>query len=143
MLRSDIERKRLLGVTELVRLPESAYAPDVTERVFATLREQAEIALRAGQSVIVDAVHRDARERRGIADVAAATGAAFTGLWLDAQLATMVSRATARSGDASDATAAVVTDQAGEPLGAIEWRRLDASRLPVELVKEAVAAIGT
>src|SRR6202011_897910 len=122
--RSDIERKRLLGVTKLVRLPESAYALDVTERVFATLREQAEIALRAGQSVIVDAVHRDARERRGIADVAAATGAAFTGLWLDAPLATMFGRATARSGDASDATAAVVTDQAGEPLGAIEWRRL-------------------
>jgi aminoglycoside phosphotransferase family enzyme/predicted kinase len=140
-LRSDIERKRLLGVPELARLPESAYGADVTDRVFATLREQAKVALRAGHSVIVDAVHRDALERHSMADVAAVTGAAFTGFWLDAPLATMVSRVVARRGDASDATAAVVTAQAREAPSAIEWHRLDASRLPAELVKEALAAI--
>jgi uncharacterized protein len=142
-LRSDIERKRLFGVPELARLPASAYAPDVTKRVFATLREQAEIALRAGQSVIVDAVHREPAERRGIADVAAANGAAFTGLWLDAPLETMITRVEARGSDASDATAAVVTDQAGAPLGPIEWHRLDASRPPVVLVKEVLGVVGT
>ena len=114
-LRSDIERKRLLGVPELARLPESAYALEVTERVFAALRAQAKIALQAGHSVIVDAVHRDAGERREIAGIAVATGAAFTGLWLDAPLETIVARVATRSGDASDATAAVVVDQAKEP----------------------------
>ena len=138
-LRSDIERKRLLGVPELARLPASAYTLAVTERVFAAFRAEAKMALQAGQSVIVDAVHRDQNERRAIADIAAATGAAFTGLWLEAPLETMVARVVGRTGDASDATAAVVAGQAREPLGAIEWHRLDASRPPAEMAAEALA----
>jgi aminoglycoside phosphotransferase family enzyme/predicted kinase len=139
-LRSDIERKRFLGVGELTRLPDAAYAPEVTARVFATLREHAETALRAGQSVIVDAVHRDPAERREIAAVAARTGAAFTGLWLDAPVATMIARVEARSGDASDATAAVVASQASAPSGAVEWQRLDAAQ-PAEALAASVLAM--
>src|SRR5581483_10736788 len=55
-LRSDVERKRLLGVAELARLPASAYTLAVTEQVFGALREQARIILEAGHSVVVDAV---------------------------------------------------------------------------------------
>lgn len=135
-LRSDIERKRLLGVAELARLPASAYTLEVTERVFAGLRDQAEIALRAGHSVIVDAVHRDPAERRKIEAVAAATGAAFTGVWLDAALQTMIGRVEARADDASDATAEVVIAQAGAALEPIDWPRLDGSRAPANLARQ-------
>lgn len=141
-LRSDIERKRLLGVAELDRLPQSAYALEVTERVFAALRAQAETVLRAGHSVIVDAVHRDAGERRLIAEVAERTGAAFTGVWLDAPVETLVARVSARRGDASDATTAIVEGQVRESLGPIEWHRLDASRSPADLGLAARKVIG-
>jgi aminoglycoside phosphotransferase family enzyme/predicted kinase len=137
-LRSDIERKRFLGAAELARLPASAYTPAITERVFAALREEAEIALRAGHSVVVDAVHRDPTERRKIAEVASTTGASFIGLWLDAPLPTMIARVDARTGDASDATADVVGRQADEPLGRIEWHRLDGSRSPAVLTEEVL-----
>jgi aminoglycoside phosphotransferase family enzyme/predicted kinase len=141
-LRSDIERKRLFGVSELSRLPEDAYAEAATERVFAALREQAAIALKAGQSVIVDAVHRRPAERDMIAAVADRLGVRFTGLWLDAPLGVLTERVTERRHDASDATAAIVARQAEEPAGPIAWTRLDATPSPDALSAAALAAVG-
>lgn len=141
-LRSDIERKRLAGVGELERLPPPAYARDMTERVFASLRAMAGTALAAGQSVIVDAVHRTAAERAALADVARQAGVRFVGVWLDAPLDVLVARVEARAGDASDATAAVVRDQAAVSPGDIDWRRLDASRALDTVLADALGACG-
>jgi hypothetical protein len=140
-LRSDIERKRLLGAGELDRLPEAAYAPPVTERVFAALREQAALALAAGQAVIVDAVHRRPEEREALAAVAAATGVPFTGLWLDAPVETASARVSARHDDASDATAAIVAHQAAQPTGPVTWERVDASGSIEDVLRAATALI--
>ena len=63
-LRSDIERKRLLHVHEFDRLPAEAYRPEITARTYQRLRDLAAIALDAGQSVIIDAVHLQARRAR-------------------------------------------------------------------------------
>lgn len=141
-LRSDIERKRLLGAGEHDRLPEAAYAQPVTDRVFAALREQAGLALAAGQAVIVDAVHRRPGEREAIAAVATAAGVPFTGLWLEAPLDTASARVSARHGDASDATAAIVARQAAQPTGPIDWQRIDAGGSVEDVVAAAMAAIG-
>jgi len=126
-LRSDIERKRLLGADELARLPESAYARDVTDRVYDALRRQAGIALRAGQAVIVDAVHGDRPEREALADVAERAGVPFLGVWLRAPADTRVSRVAARSRDASDATPDVALRQADDVEAAGAWDVMDAS----------------
>jgi predicted kinase len=75
-------------------------------------------------------------ERRKIEAVAAATGAAFTGVWLDAALQTMIDRVEARADDASDATAEVVVAQAGVALDPIDWPRLDGSRAPANLARQ-------
>ena len=141
-LRSDIVRKRLMGVGEFERLPNSAYAPEVSDQVFAALRRQAEAALGAGQSVVVDAVHHRQDEREAIADVGRRTGAAFTGLWLTAPLEVLMDRVAARQGDASDATRAVVAAQAAEPTGEIDWTRLDASGPIADLARRGLAACG-
>lgn len=140
-LRSDIERKRLLGVAEHSRLPEEAYARPVTARVFAALRDQATLALAAGQSVIVDAVHRRPEEREAIAAVAATLRVAFTGVWLDAPLDTAVERVSARRDDASDATAAIVARQAAQPTGSIDWARIDSSGSLDAVVSAVLARI--
>ena len=126
-LRSDVERKRMHGLSEHQHLPEAAYAPAVTERVFAALREQAALALGAGQAVVVDAVHRRPGERDAIAAVASRLGARFTGIWLDAPVEEAAERVEARRDDASDATAAIVARQAAQPTGPIAWIRIDAS----------------
>jgi len=139
-LRSDIERKRAFGVRELDRLPASAYRGEISDKVFAALRAQAEIALHAGHSVIVDAVHRTPQERDLIAAVAAGTSARFVGLWLDAPVDQLVARVAARAGDASDASAAVVRDQARHPTGAVAWRCLDAAAAPGAIAAAALAA---
>jgi aminoglycoside phosphotransferase family enzyme/predicted kinase len=140
-LRSDIERKRLFGAGEYDRLPERAYAPGVNETVFANLRRQAAIALAAGQSVIVDAVHRRPQERQRLAEVAARVGAPFTGLWLDLPLAEAAARIAGRRRDASDATPAVLAAQHGGSEGAMDWTRIDAGGGPGETAATALRLV--
>jgi uncharacterized protein len=141
-LRSDIARKRFYGVGEFERLPAEAYRPEMSDSVYGRLRDLAEAALRAGQSVIVDAVHAKPEERDMLAAVAARAKAPFLGLWLDAPAETLVTRVEARKNDASDATAAVVREQTRFDIGPLDWVWLDA-KLPIaELLRKALECRG-
>ena len=104
----------------------SAYADDVTRDVYRRLIEKARIALRAGQAVVLDATFATAAERNAAVAVAGEAGAAFLGLFLDAPLATRLSRIASRRADASDADAEVASRQKAEPLGERGWASLDA-----------------
>jgi predicted kinase len=79
LVRSDIERKRLFGVSGEERLPRSAYAAEVSAIVYTMCRKRALMALEGGHSVIVDAVHAKREERDAVAEIAARAGVAFTG----------------------------------------------------------------
>ena len=127
-LRSDVERKRLFAVAETTRLPADAYRREVTATIYGTLHDLAEKALRAGRVVIVDATHHHLDERDAIAAVASRAGVPFLGLWLEAPANVLTRRVTDRRGDASDATADIVAAQVKDPVGAVSWRRLDASQ---------------
>jgi len=140
VLRSDVERKALFGATETARLPQSAYAPEVTAKVYGTLADKARRVIAAGHSAIVDAVFADAGERRTIA--AAAGDAAFHGLFLTADLGVRIARVGSRAADASDADAAVARRQEQYDLGAIDWRKVDAGGEPPETLRHARAALG-
>ncbi len=122
-LRSDVERKAMLGVEETERLPDSAYAPEVTREVYRRIDDKARRALRAGQAVVLDATFSRARDRRAAANVAAEVGVAFDGLFLVASLETRLARIAGRETDASDADAAVARRQSAEPLGEKGWTR--------------------
>lgn len=137
-LRSDIERKKLCGVDEAKRLPPAAYRPQISEEVYRKLRELAGAALRAGQSVIVDAVHARPEERDALAAVAASAAVPFLGLWLDAPVETLVARVAARMNDASDATPEVVREQTRFAPGRLDWMRLDADRSLAALTQDAL-----
>ena len=140
-LRSDIERKRLFNVHEFDRLPGEAYRPEVTARIYQRLRDLAAIALEAGQSVIIDAVHLTPEERIAVKEVACRSKAHFTGLWLEAPVDRLVERVAQRKRDASDATAEIVSAQAKQPTGAMDWRRVDASAPLETIARDALAAI--
>lgn len=125
ILRSDEIRKRRHGLAPETRLPPEAYAPAESAAVHAELFALAEAALRGGHSVIADAAFLDPVLRQRIADVAAALGLPFQGVWLEAPLELLRQRVAARRGDASDAGVAVLESMAAAEAGPIEWRRLD------------------
>jgi aminoglycoside phosphotransferase family enzyme/predicted kinase len=125
VVRSDLLRKSMMAVTPLTQLDDAGYAPAVTRRVYRELTARALAALKAGHSVIADAVFARPEDREAIARVAHAAGVQFLGLWLDAPPAVLAQRIADRSLDASDATAAVLDDQLRDGPGAVEWQRLD------------------
>jgi aminoglycoside phosphotransferase family enzyme/predicted kinase len=135
-VRSDVERKRLFGVAPSDRLPASAYAPEISDRVYAMCRKRALMALEGGQAVIVDAVHAKKEERDAVAALAAERNIPFTGLWLDAPGRLMRDRVAARTGDVSDATAEVVDVQLGYDIGPQSFAVIDASK-PLDQVAAA------
>ncbi len=126
-LRSDVERKAMFGVEETDRLPASAYASDVTRDIYRRLIDKARIALRAGQAVLIDATFATAGERGAAASVAAEGGVPFTGLFLEAPLATRLERVGSRRADASDADVDVARRQTADPLREKGWAALAAS----------------
>ncbi len=126
VVRSDVIRKRMLGVAETERLPEPAYKRPVTRRVYDELRRRTAAAAAAGQAAIADAVYAAADERADIEAAAAEAGVPFAGIWLDAPEAELFRRVGGRSGDASDADAAIVARQRGSQTGEISWARIDA-----------------
>jgi len=140
VLRSDVERKVLFGVAEADRLPETAYARDITTQVYALLVDKARRVIAAGHSAIVDAVFADEGERVAIAQAAPAD--AFHGLFMTADLTTRLARVGGRKGDASDADAAVARRQEQYNLGALQWTPVDASGSPEQTLRRTKAALG-
>ncbi len=127
VVRSDVERKRLLGVPADRRLAPSGYTPSVTREVYRTLAERAAAVLGAGHGVIVDAVFGDPVDRGAVREVARANDVRFDGIWLDAPLDTLQARIDARVGDASDATAGVAARQIERLTAPESWTALDAA----------------
>lgn len=123
VVRSDVERKRQAGVPLDERMPEGSYTPEASARVYAAFMARAERVLRAGHSVVLDAVFARATEREAAEALAAKLGVAFQGIWLDVPKEVAQQRVAARKADASDATPAVVDRQFGYDLGTIGWER--------------------
>lgn len=141
VLRSDVVRKRIFGLDPETPLGAEAYAEPITREVYERIAANAETALRAGRSVVADAVYARPAERAAIAGAAAGAGVLFTGLWLEAPAEVLEERVGGRTGDASDADAAVLSFQLGLDVGAVEWRRIDASESPDAVRRRAESAL--
>jgi predicted kinase len=127
VLSSDRIRKTLHGVAAETRLPETAYRPEISEQVYARMRDEAKAALAGGCAVVADAVFDRPADRESIGRVARETGVAFQGFWLSAPLDVLLRRLAERKRDPSDATAAVLLTQAARDCGDISWRPIDAA----------------
>jgi aminoglycoside phosphotransferase family enzyme/predicted kinase len=123
ILRSDEIRKRLWGRQPTESLPPEAYAEGQSERVYATLTREAGLVLKAGRSVILDAVFLKPAERVAAETAARDADVTFQGVWLDVPPEVMKQRLAARTGDASDADAEVLERQLQRDPGEIGWRR--------------------
>jgi len=142
VLRSDETRKRLFGVPAFQHLDPSAYEPQVSERVYETLAKEAEVVVRAGHSVIVDAVHASPRDRERIRRVAADLKTPFFAFWLDAPSATLVHRLIHRQNDVSDADVEVLRRQSTHDLGPLDWCRIEASGSPAGVLRTIADHLG-
>jgi predicted kinase len=140
-VRSDAERKRLFGMELHKRLPARAYAPEISDQVYAVCRKRASMALQGGQAVILDAVHAKEEEREAAARIATELGVPFVGLWLEAPAETLRERVAARIGDVSDATPEVVDAQLDYDIGRQNYGVIDASLAFDKVVASCLARI--
>lgn len=131
-LRSDVERKRLHGLSATQAsgsgLNNGLYSPQAHTDTYAHLLERARLLLRAGWSVLVDAAFLRQHEREAFAQLAQAAGCPFHILATEAPLTVLRERIIARQAhgaDASEATVAVLEQQLGwlEPLNEAERAR--------------------
>ena len=141
VLRSDATRKRLAGIGLYDKLPASTYTPEMSDRVYAQLLDDARRALDAGHSVILDAVHAKPEERARAEALAAKAQVPFVGFWLDVPLAVRQQRIGGRTKDVSDANADVARAQDDYDLGPISWQILDATADLDSLVRRANAIL--
>lgn len=141
VIRSDIIRKALLGAAETQRLPEAAYSPELHARVFSAMADRARKVLKSGFSVILDGVYGSERQRSEAAAAARDSGVPFSGLWLEAPLAILESRVTARRGDVSDATVTVLRRQRESVVSPSDWTSIDAGKSAFETIHTARACL--
>jgi len=143
VVRSDVTRKELAGVEPTNRLPEQAYTPEATERVYRTVFERAAKVAAAGHGAIADAVFGEGWQRRAIAEAAARAGADFEGLWLEAPVEERAERAERRGPDASDADAAFIRrkTKGRGPAAPRGWHTIDADGDPEAVTAAALEAL--
>jgi predicted kinase len=138
VIRTDEVRKRLFGAGPAEKLPQSAYGPETHGPVYDACFALAQRTLEAGATVLIDAAFLDPAERAAARALAGRAGAPFTGFWLEAPPDILIARVSARAADASDADARVVREQLARDVGAIDWRRIDASGEPGSTLASAL-----
>jgi uncharacterized protein len=141
VLRSDIFRKRLAGVSPETRLPPRHYTRHNDDATYEALFESADDHLACGNSVILDAVFMARSERDVVEALADRYRAGFTGIWLEAPERDRIARVNARANDASDATEMVVREQSRRSVGEIHWHRIRVNRPQETIVAAARAAL--
>ena len=128
-LRSDVQRKRLFGLSMLEDSRSKGldlYSPDATARTYAQLFQLARLALEAGYPVVVDAAFLRQAERAQAVALADELGLPISIIDCKAPLQVLRARIGARHGDASEATATVLDALrlSAEPLDAQELGRV-------------------
>lgn len=125
-LRSDVERKRLFGLSALQesRAEQNIYSTEATQRTYAHLHETARTLLAKNCTVIVDAAFLKYDEREMFRKLAQEAGASFAIASQQADDATLRARLLQRHNDASEADLAVLEklQTVQEPLTSQEMR---------------------
>ncbi|SMF96783.1 hypothetical protein SAMN02949497_4191 [Methylomagnum ishizawai] len=152
-LRSDVERKRLAGLSATARsdgaLGAELYGPAMTARTYGRLAQLGGTLLEAGHSVVMDATFLQREHREAQRQLAERHGTRFLILDCQAPPETLRGRVRARhqaGTDASEADLAVLDRQAAqrEPLGGDERENALAvdmgGKVSVETWASAIAA---
>lgn len=106
-IRSDVERKRLFGLRPLEKsqsgLTDGIYTPAATEQTYQRLTQLADLALRAGYPVTLDATNLKRQQRDQLRQVAEELGLPSLILGMSADESTLRRRLQKRQQDAAEA----------------------------------------
>jgi len=141
ILRTDEIRKRLMNVPPTRTMPPETYTPEFYVRTYDTMIDNARTMLKAGRAVVLDATFIDPALRARVEGLARECGVSFRAAWLDAPIEVLAARVAGRKGDASDATVAVLHDQAARLQEPIDWPKVD-TQAPKEAAAKAWIAQG-
>ncbi|WP_129774899.1 bifunctional aminoglycoside phosphotransferase/ATP-binding protein [Peristeroidobacter soli] len=148
-IRSDLERKRLLGASpSTAGFRQGNYSPEMSHRVYARLVECAESCLQAGFNVIVDAAFLDAADRELFTSLAERMNVECVFISCQADPATLLNRVATRAqrgDDASEADQSVVNAQLRdfEPLESERHRIVQVDTRDADAVENAVSSLQT
>ncbi|TIU79558.1 MAG: aminoglycoside phosphotransferase [Mesorhizobium sp.] len=136
IVESDRIRKAMHGVPAQARLPDRAYRPEVSERVYREMAWRAGLILSEGGSVVADAVFDRPADRDRIEKAANGGDIAFAGFWLEADPLVLWQRVSERSGGPSDATIDILSRQLQRKATPSTWRKVDADRKLADIAAE-------
>lgn len=139
IVESDRIRKAMHGVPAETRLPEKAYRPEVSDRVYRDMVARAARILDQGRSVVADAVFDRQPDRDRIAQMARDQSIPFLGVWLETTPAVLRDRVEGREQSPSDATIDILSRQLQRDVGTLDWRRVDAGRDVGAIVREILS----
>ncbi|RUW27751.1 MULTISPECIES: bifunctional aminoglycoside phosphotransferase/ATP-binding protein [unclassified Mesorhizobium] len=136
IVESDRIRKAMHGVPAETTLPDRAYRPGVSERVYRQMVWRSELILSQGGCVVTDAVFDREIDRDRIEKVARERGIAFAGFWLAADALVLWQRVSERKGGPSDATVDILSRQLQRREAQTTWRRVEADRKLTDITAE-------
>jgi hypothetical protein len=151
---SDRTRKRLLGVDPLTPLTDAAfsgaYSPAMTERTYRELLRCAEVVLRSGRSVVLDASFRERESRSAALELARRLGVRFFFIecatdeaTLRRRLAERATRPSISDGRAELLTALAAHAESVEELPAPMHLRVDTARPLDTTLAEILASVAS
>lgn len=135
ILRTDEIRKRLMNIPPTTTMDPASYTAEFYVRTYDTMIDNARALLKAGRAVVLDATFIDPGLRARVEALAAECGVPFRGAWMDAPVEVLEARVAGRTGDASDATVAVLHDQVGRLTDAPAWPKVDAQAPTAQAAK--------
>jgi aminoglycoside phosphotransferase family enzyme/predicted kinase len=136
IVESDRIRKAMHGVPAETKLPDRAYRPEVSDRVYGEMAWRAGLILSEGGSVVADAVFDRPADRNRMEKAASDRAAAFAGFWLEADPLVLWRRVSERSGGPSDATVDILSRQLQRNAAPATWRKVDADRKLADIAAE-------
>lgn len=142
IIESDRIRKAMHGVPPETRLPQAAYRPEISAKVYQEMAWRARLILAEGGPAVADAVFDKPANRRMIEEAAEEGRHPFSAFWLEADPALLLQRVAARVGSPSDATVDILAHQLAHETGAIAWLRLDATQPAERIADEIIHLLG-
>lgn len=127
VVRTDVVRKRMMGVGLSARLASHGYTPEKDQQTYNRFYDELTQVVEQGHSVIADGVFAKQEQRDGVEAVARRLGIPFIGLWVNAPPEIRAARVKARKNNVSDVTEAVIQRQLDYELGEIAWQEVDST----------------
>lgn len=140
-LRTDTERKAIMGLAETAPAPSASYSDAAREAVYTRLLERADAILSGGHSVLIDATFLNPSLRATATALGARLGVDMHRIWLDAPLEVLLDRVSARVGDASDADETVLRTQHAAADIPADWAIVSALGTPRATADRVLSAL--